>query len=174
MIKKIALLPILVLALLHIACAYIVIPEESGLSAVESKGWSAVATHVGKSETGDLRIELTIRNETADWSAMKAAAGKPALLTSGDGQTTNCDSAHISTGGHRLAPGFQMRGFSAGTKAAPEIQLIYVECKDAEASPGSRLTIDYSYVTGEYNYYYPEENQVTSTLEVDLDQAATD
>jgi hypothetical protein len=105
---------------------------------------------------------------------MQAAADKPAVLTDGDGKITNCDTVFVSTGGQRLAPNFQMRGFTAGVKAEPKIQPIYVECKGAEVSPGSSLSIDYSYVTGEYNYYYPEENKVDSRLEVDLDQIATD
>jgi hypothetical protein len=171
-----ALIPALVYTLLLSACCpYIVLPEEEDTSAsAASKGWSAVVTNVGQSEAGDLRIDITLRNETADWSAMQAAANKPAALTNGDGKITNCDTVFVSTGGHRLAPGFQMRGFTAGTKAEPKIQPIYVECKGAEASPGSSLSIDYSYVTGEYNYYYPEENRVDSTLEVNLDQSATD
>jgi hypothetical protein len=175
MSMKKALIPILVCALFLSACDYIVLPEDldTPISAA-SKGWSAVATNVGKSDAGDLHIDLTIRNETFDWSAMQAAAGKPAVLTAGDGKTTNCDTVLVSTGGHRLAPGFQMRGFTAGTKAEPKTQLIYVECKDAEAPPGSKLSVNYSYVTGEYNYYYPEANKVDSTLEVDLDQVATD
>ena len=173
-IKK-ALIPILACALLLCACDYIVLPEEVGTSAsAASKGWSAMATNIGKSDAGDLHVDLTIRNETADWSAMQAAANKPAVLTAGDGKTTNCDTVFVSTGGHRLAPGFQMRGFIAGTKAEPKTQLIYVECKGAEAVSGSKLSMDYSYVTGEYNYYYPEANKVDSTLEMNLDQVATD
>ena len=173
-IKK-ALIPVLACVLLLAACDYIVLPEDVDISAsAASKGWSAVATNIGKSDAGDLHIDLTIRNETADWSAMQAAANKPAVLTAGDGKTTNCDTVFVSTGGHRLAAGFQMRGFIAGTKAEPKTQLIYVECKDAEAAPGSKLSMDYSYVTGEYNYYYPEANKVNSTLEVNLDQVGTD
>jgi len=173
-IKK-ALIPILAGVLLLSACGYIVLPDDIDASAsTASKGWSAVATNAGKSETGDLRIELTLRNETADWSAMQAMADKPAVLTTGDGESTNCETVFVGTGGHRLAPGFQIRGFTAGTKAEPETQLIYVECKDAEATPGSKLAIDYSYVTGEYNYYYPETNKVDSTLEVNLDEVAAD
>jgi hypothetical protein len=133
-----------------------------------------VATNIGQPETGDLHIDLTLRNDTADWSAMQATTNKPAVLTTGDGKTTNCETVFVSTGGHRLAPGFQMRGFIAGKKAEPKTQLIYVECKDAEATPGSKLAVDYSYVTGEYNYYYPETNKVDATLEVNLDQVATD
>jgi len=173
-IKK-ALFPFLVCALLQLACAYIVFPEELDTSGSSvSKGWSAVATNVGKSDAGDLHIDLTIRNETANWSAMQAVADKPAVLTAGDGKTTNCDTVFVSSGGHRLAPGFQMRGFIAGTKAQPTTQLIYVECKGAEAAPGSTLSIDYSYVMGEYNYYDQEANKAESVMEINLDQVATD
>jgi hypothetical protein len=173
-IKKV-LIPILLHTLLVCACGYIVLPEEEDTSALgASQGWSAVATNVDQSDTGDLHIDLTIRNETFDWSAMQATADKPAVLTAGDGKTTNCATVFVSTGGHRLAPGFQMRAFIAGPKAEPRTQPIYVECKGAEMSPGSKLSIDYSYVTGEYNYYYQEANKVVSMLEVDLDQVATD
>jgi hypothetical protein len=133
-----------------------------------------MVTNAGRSDAGDLHIDLTIRNETGEWSAMQAAAAKPAVLTAGNGKTIKCDTVFVGTGGHRLAPGFQMRGYIAGTKAEPRTQLIYVECKGAEAAAGSTLTIDYSYVTGEYNYYYPDTNKVDSTLEVKLDQVATD
>ena len=170
-----ALLLVLACALLLCACDYIVLPEDldTGESG-ESKGWSAVVTNIGTSDAGDLHVDLTIRNETLDWSAMQAVADKPAVLTAADGKTTNCDTVFIGTGDHRLAPGFQMRGYTAGTKAKPTTQPLYVECRGAEAAPGSTLSIDYSYVTGEYNYYYPDTNRVDSTLEVNLDQVATD
>jgi len=173
-IKK-ALIPILACALLQYACAYIVLPEDldSPASGV-SKGWSAVVTNVGKSDAGDLHIDLTLRNETADWSAMQATAGKPAVLTTGDGKSTNCETVFVGTGGHRLAPGFQMRGFIAGTKAEPQTQLIYVECKGAEAAPGSKLSIGYSYVTGQYNYYEQDKNRAEGKLEINLDEMAVD
>jgi hypothetical protein len=161
--------------LLLCACDYIVLPEDlDSPTSGDSKGWSAVATSVGTSDAGDLRIELAIRNETGDWSAMQATADKPAVLKGGDGKTTNCDTVFVGTGGHRLAPGFQMRGYIAGTKAQPTTQLIYVECKGAQAAPGSTLSIDHSYVTGQYNYYYPDANKVNATLEVNLDEVAAD
>jgi hypothetical protein len=175
MSNKKALIPILLCVLLLFACDYIVLPEDiESSAAAASQGWSALATNVGQSEAGDLHIDLTLRNDTGDWSAMQAVANKPAVLAAGDGKTSNCETVWVSSGGHRLAPGFQMRGFIAGTKAEPKTQLIYVECKDAEAAPGSKLAIDYSYVTGEYNYYYPETNKVEATLEVNLDEVATD
>lgn len=169
---KRALIPILACALLLCGCDYIVLPE--GLeesSAAGSGAWSAVATGIA-SENGKLRIDITIRNDTGDWSAMQALPDKPAILTGGDGQSTNCATLFVGTGGHRLAPGFQMRGAIAGTKAEPTTQLLYVECQGVEATPGSKLAIDYRYVTGEYNYYYPDTNQADARLEIDLDELA--
>ncbi len=168
-VKK-ALIVILACALLLSACDYIVLPEEEAPTSTASKGWSAVVTNIGKSDAGDLHIDLTIQNETADWSAMQAATDKPAVLTTSDGQTTNCDIVFVSTGGHRLAPGFQTRGFIAGTKAEPKTQLIYVECKGAEAAAGSKLSFDYNYVSGEYNYYDKEANKASGKMELNLDQ----
>jgi len=172
-VKK-ALVPILICALLLSACDYIVLPEDlDDYNSQTSEGWSAVATNV-TSDAGVLRIDLTIQNKTGDWSAMQATADKPAVLTAGDGKTTSCDTVFVSTGGHRLAPGFRMRGYIGGTKAEQKTQLIYVECKGAEGAAGATLTINYSYVTGEYNYYYPDTNKVDATMEVKLDEVATD
>ena len=172
MSTKKALIPVLVCALFTLACNYIVLPEDLDTSSGESKGWSAVATNV-TSDAGHLHIDLAIRNDTNDWSAMQAVADTPAVLKAG-GETTNCDTVFVSSGGHRLAPGFQMRGFVGGTKAEPETQLIYVECEGAEAAPEATLSIDYVYFTGQYNYYEPEANKADGKLEIDLDQVATD
>jgi len=172
---KKALVPVLISVLLLSACDYIVLPEDlDSYNSQVSEGWNAVVTNVGKSDTGNLHVDLTIQNKTGDWSAMQATATKPAVLTARDGKATNCDTVFVGTGGHRLAPGFQMRGYVGGTKAEQKTQLLYVECKGAEAAAGSTLAIDYSYVTGEYNYYYPDENKVDATLEVKLDEVATD
>ncbi len=161
-------------AMLGFACKYIVVPADLELTTSKASGaWSAFATGVGKSDTGALRIEITIRNDTGDWSAMKAAEGKPAVLTSG-GKSSNCDTVFVGTGGHRLAPGFQMRGYTAGTASSPEVQRIYVECKGAEAAPGSNLVVDYGYVTGQYNYYEQDKNWVDAKLQVDLDKVVAD
>jgi hypothetical protein len=170
--NKKALIPILVCALLTLACSYIVLPEKASTpKAVKSKGWSAVVTNVGKTDAGDLHIDITIRNETFDWSAMQA--DQHAALKTVDGKTTNCDTVFVGTGGHRLAPGFQVRGYTAGTKAQPKTQLIYVECKGVQAAPGSTLSIDYSYVTGMLNYFEQDANKASGTLVLNLDQVAT-
>jgi hypothetical protein len=173
-IKK-ALIPVFIAyAFATLACVYVVLPEGLDLSASAASGsWSAVVTNVSESDTGDLHIDLTIRNDTGAWSAMQAIEGNPAILTSGD-QSTECDIVFVGTGGHRLAPGFQMRGYIGGTKAEPETQLLYVECPGAEVAPGSKLAIDYSYVTGQYNYYEPDKNKVDDTLEIDLDTVVAD
>ena len=171
--NKKALIPILVCALLSLACSYIVLPEKpSTPKAVKSKGWSAVVTNIGKTDAGDLHIDITIRNETFDWSAMQAS--KQATLKTADGKNTSCDPVFVGTGGHRLAPGFQMRGYTAGTKAKPQTQLIYIECKGAQAAPGATLSIDYSYVNGMLNYFEQEANKDSGTLVLNLDQVVTD
>jgi hypothetical protein len=162
-------------ALLLSACAYVVLPEgidEEPIS--ESAGWMGLATNVGAGENGSLRIDLTIRNDTGDWSAMQAVPGKPVQLQTAEGQTTDCESVFVGTGGHRLAPGFQMRGYTAGTKSELQTQLIYVECDAAEAGSGSVLVIDYSYVVGEYDYYEQDATKTDATMTVSLDDLRTD
>lgn len=170
-----ALIPFLIIInLLVSACVYIVLPE--GLDAAQSndsKGWSAVVTGVSQTEAGDLRIDLTIRNQTNDWSMMKAEDGKPAELNSG-GNTTECDASFVGTGGHRLAPGFQTRGYTGGTKSEPKTQLIYVECPGAQAAEGAKLTINYISYSGELDYYHQEEGSATGTIELELDKVETD
>ena len=172
---KKALILTVACALLLSACEYIVVPvEDASQTPVESKGWSAVVTNVVKSDAGDLHLDITIRNETGAWSAMQATTGKPAVLTTSDGKTTNCETVLIGTGGHRLAPGFQMRGFMTGKKTDPKIQPIYVECRGVAATPGSKLSFDYSYVTGEYNYYDQAANKADGKIELNLADIASD
>jgi hypothetical protein len=172
--KKV-LIPILLCALLSLACAYIVVPADLMFTptSTASQGWSGVVTNVGKSDAGDLHIDLAIRNDTQDWSVMQADEGKPALLVTGDGQTIDCDTVFAGTGGTSLAPGFQMRGYTAGTKKEPQTQLLYVECKGAAASPGSKVSINYSYVTGDYDLHVSSV-PVKATMTLDLDNVAQD
>jgi hypothetical protein len=166
---------IVAIALVLSGCDYVVLPpEESAPIGATSKGWTAVATAVGPAESGDLRIDLAIRNETGDWSAMEAVAGRPAVLTSGDGSQTDCATVVVGSGGHRLAPGFRMQGFMGGLKKDPTLERIRVECAGATASPGSKLAIDYAYVTGEYDYYDAKTTGTEGKLEVNLDELAPD
>jgi hypothetical protein len=169
--NKKALVPILVCALLTLSCSYIVLPDKpSTPKTIQSKGWSAVVTNVGQNDAGDLHIDITIRNETYDWSAMQAS--QEAALKTADGKTSSCDTVFVGTGGHRLAPGFHMRGYTAGTKALPKTQLIYVECQGAQPAPGETLTLDYSYVTGMLNYFEQDANKASGTLILNLDQVS--
>ncbi len=166
--NKLAYIPLLAGMFLVFACEYIVLPEmeDTGASYGENKGWNALATNIGKSDAGDLRIDLALHNDTGQWSAMQAAG--TATLTS-DGKKTNCATVFVSSGGHRLAPGFRMRGYIGGKKSEQKVQMIYVECAGAEAAPGSTLSLDYTYVTGDYNYYEQEKNKGSGTMTVDLD-----
>jgi len=176
--KTLLTLALLAYAVLSLACVYIVLPE--GLEAPkaaqeghEQKAWYAYATNVSQTAAGDLRIEITIRNDTGEWSTMRAVENKPAVLTS-SGKSTNCETVFVSTGGHRFAPGFQMRGYTTGNKSAPETQLLYVECKGAQAEAGAKLVIDYVSFQGELDDYKPEENKTTGKLELNLDDVVTD
>lgn len=160
------------------ACKYVVLATDYQVAAQEESeednvGWTAVATNIGNSDTGDVHIDITIRNETGEWSAMNAVAEKPAVLTS-DGTTTNCDTVFVSSGGHRLAPGFQMRGYIGGTKYEPVTQMLYVECPIPEISAGSTLSMDYVYFTGELDYYHQEDRMGSGVLELNLDEVAGD
>jgi hypothetical protein len=177
-VRKILVPTLLACVLFSFACVYIVLPE--GLEAPEVvegselKVWNAVVTNVGQSDAGDLHVDITIRNDTGDWSTMQALADEPAVLTLGDGTTANCDTVFVSTGGHRLAPGFQMRGYTGGKKDDLQTQLLYVECKGASVDAGSSLSIDYVSFGGDLDDYDPELNKTEGTLEVNLDEVVTD
>ena len=159
--------------LFSLACAYIVLPEGLEDVTTESKGWRGIPTRVTPTDDGAVRIDLALLNETGDWSAMMAADGAPAVLHSG-GEDRQCETVYVGTGGHRLAPGFQFQGYIAGSKSEPAVQPVYVECPGGAPVPGSTLSIDYSYVMGQYNYYEQDKGRVDTSLEVDLDQVAQD
>jgi hypothetical protein len=48
-----------------------------------------------------------------------------------------------------------------------------VECKGAAESPGSKLSIGYSYITGAYDLHVPSV-PTSETMDIDLDQVASD
>jgi hypothetical protein len=177
-VRKLLIPALLAYAFFSFACVYVVLPE--GLEAVEAvegselRVWNAVVTNVGKSDTGDLHIDITIRNDTGDWSTMQAVTDQPAVLTTSDGKTTNCDTVFVGTGGHRLAPGFQMRGYTDGKKGDLTTQLLYIECQGAEAATGSKLSIEYVSFGGILDDYDPEANKTEGTLELNLDEVVTD
>lgn len=154
------------------ACGYIVTPADESSPTPRAAGlWTAVATAVSQAD-GGLHVDLAIRNDTGDWSAMKATAGG-VTVTTGDGKTSPCATAFVGTGGTSLAPGFQMRGYIGGTKAEQETQPLFVECAGVAPAAGSRLAVSYTYTTGEFNYYSPAPPS-SGRLEVDLDKPVAD
>jgi uncharacterized protein YceK len=161
-------------AIVASGCGYIVTPDDlnpkpSASQGVPNKGWAVVATKAAAS--GDaLVVELTIRNDTGDFSEMHALAAKPATLSSG-GKSYSCDKVFVGTGGWFLAPGFQIRGYTAGTKAKPETQVMSVECAGASGASGGPLSLDYEYTTGDFLYYLPTP-PTDARLEVKLDAIA--
>ena len=155
------------------ACEYVVVPpDEDAPAGATGQGWTAVVTAIAPAGDGGLRVELTIENGTGAWSAM--AAQGSATLRRADGSTVPCPTVFVGTGGHRLGPGMRMRGYTGGTKAEPVTELLRVECDASEAGTGATLELDYSYVSGEYNYYDPDAGRATGRLEVPLDPPATD
>src|SRR6185503_17278104 len=174
-LKKMLIPTLLASTFFTFACIYIVLPEglENPDGGVEGV-WSAVVTNVGQSDAGDLRINITIRNDTGDWSTMHAVEDQPAVLTSSDGKTTNCDTVFVGTGGHRLAPGFQMRGYTIEKEDQLETQLLYVDCQGAVAAPGAKLSMDYASFGGDLDDYDPELNKAEGVLEFNLDEVVTD
>jgi hypothetical protein len=177
-VKKMLIMALLAYAIFTSACVYIVLPEGLEVKGAAEEGselrvWNAVATTIGQTETGDLHIDITIRNDTGDWSTMQAIESKPAVLLTGDGKSTNCDVVFIGTGGHRLAPGFQMRGYTTGRKPEVTTQPLFVECKGAQPSAGSKLTIPYVSFQGLLDDYTPDANKTNGSLEINLDQVET-
>jgi len=179
--SKKVLMPVLLLyTVLSLSCVYIVLPEgledAPGKRHAEDAVWAGIVTHVGESDTGALRVEITIRNDTGEWSTMRAADGKPAVLATSDGKTTHCGTVFVGTGGHRLAPGFQARGYTSDEGGQPETQLLYVECEGSADTSGATLSIDYVHFDGDLDYYVEieEENKVAGKLELALDEVVTD
>ena len=176
-VKKMLIPGLLVFTLFMSACVYIVLPEglenPETMDGVETGTWSAVVTNVGKSDAGDLHVDITIRNDTGNWSTMQAVTNKPAVLSTGDGKTVNCDTVFIGTGKHRFAPGFQTRGYTVNEGGELKTQPLYVECKGVEASAGSILSINYESFNGILDDYDPEANKIEGVLELNLDEVVT-
>jgi hypothetical protein len=167
-------LALVAITLLFAACDYIVTPaDESSPTPATAGLWTAVATGVSATPGGDLHVDLAIQNETGAWSAMQVAPSGAVVLGTADGHTTTCGTAVVGTGGASLAPGFRVRGYTGGTKTKPATKLLSVECQGAAPAAGSVLAIDYSYTTGEFNYYSPSSPR-KAKLQVDLDKVAAD
>lgn len=170
-------LPILIiislLVLISFGCKYVYVPEDLIAKRQESTGWAAIITNISTTENNSLHIDITLRNLTADWSTMQVDPGNAVTLVSG-GKSYACEEVNLSTGGHRLAPGFQMRGYTTGTLSDPQVQLNYVECEVANVEPGAQLLIDYEYFNGPLDYYHQDSNKFTGKFELSLDTVETD
>jgi hypothetical protein len=167
-----ALAAVALVALVASGCGYIVPPpDDSTPTPAADHGWGAVVTGVTEAG-GALHVDVAIRNDTGDWSALDAATTGSAHVTSG-GKTTDCGTVFVSTGGTSLAPGFVMSGYTGGSSTKPVVQQLYVECAGVSKSAGMTLAIDYSYVTGPFNYYSPS-TPTGATFSLDLDKVAAD
>jgi len=164
----------LICAVAVAGCGYIVTPHDDATPtpAIAAGEWTAVATKV-EAASGALHVDLSIRNDTGDWSAMGIDNGGSVKLVGSNGDTTACATAFVGTGGTSLPPGFSTRGYTGGTKAAPVTQLLSVECAGAAPAAGSKLAVNYSYTTGDFNYYRPSAPR-SATLQIELDSPATD
>ena len=167
-------LGVLVLCASLAGCDYIVVPESrSTPPPAEAEGvWTAVATQVEET-AGGLRVDLAVRNDTGDWSAMEMPEGRSAMLVDASGSSTQCDTAVVGTGGTSIPPGFIMRGYTGGTRFDPQVELLRVECAESAQGAGSKLRVPYTFTTGEFNFYRPDPAQ-SGTLVVDLDAPIAD
>ncbi len=140
------------------------------------KDWSLIPINITESPADDggiiLHVDLAARNDSGEWSSIAAAApkDKPTKLTGPDGKEYPCDTVQVSSGGHYLPPGFQMQGYISRREGK---QTLYVECKVPTSLSAGSLTIPYTLVTGEYDYYEKGQNVFQSQLKVDLAQATS-
>ena len=170
---------VVVVGLAVTGCDYIVPPIDNSTAtpALSGQGWGAIVTGVSEAN-GALHVDLSLRNDTGDWSAMNVAASS-AQVTDGSGKTSSCSTAFVGTsvfvndGGWFLPPGFVMKGYTSGSQAAPVTQLNYVECAGVAKAAGQKLAIKYTYITGPFNYYVPS-HKTSGTLNLELDKVVTD
>ncbi len=170
---------VIVLGLAVTGCDYVVPPYNSDTPtpAIASLGWAGFATNVSDAN-GALHIDVAIRNDNNDWSAMDIAASK-ASVTDSTGKSSDCGTVFVGTsvfvnnGGWYLPPGFIMKGYTAGTVAEPVTQLLYVECAGVAKAAGQKLSINFSYMMGPFNYYVASAVS-KGTFSLDLDKLATD
>jgi hypothetical protein len=169
---------LVVLGLLVAGCDYIVPPISFDTpTPVAGHGWTATVTGVSDAQ-GSLHVDLALRNDTNDWSAMDVAASR-ANVTDSSGKSSDCATAFVGTSvfvnssGWFLPAGFVMKGYTGGTVDKPQTQLIYVECAGVTKAAGEKLSISYSYITGPFNYYRASR-ATRGTLTLDLGKVVTD
>jgi len=160
-------------------CDYIVPPVnfDTATPPPTDNGWSGVALGVSQSN-GSLHVDLAITNNTAQWSAMDVTAST-AKVVDASGSSHDCATDYIGTskfvnsGGWYLPPGFVMKGYTGGTLQQPTTQPLFVECAGVSPAAGQKLSIDYKYITGAFNYYVATKPK-SANMKVDLDKVAAD
>ncbi len=146
-------------------------PAENASAA--GKGWVVIPLAVTQSAAGDLRVDLAVENDTGLWSTLAAAdlKEKPSTVTTADGKSVPCDVVEVGSGGHYIPPGFRFKGY---VNKKGETVPLHVECKGAGSSSGAKLTIPYTYIPGEYDYYAQEKGKTEGKFEVGLDKTTSD
>ncbi len=170
---------IIVMGLAVTGCDYIVPPLDNSTPTpiLTGKGWGGIVTGVSEAH-GALHVDISLRNDTGDWSAMNVATSS-ASVTDGSGKTSSCATAFVGTSvfvndsGWFLPPGFVMKGYTGGTLASPATQLNYVECSGVAKAAGQKLAIQYTYITGPFNYYLAS-HKTGATMNLSLDEVVTD
>jgi hypothetical protein len=173
-----SLVAIILLGIVAAGCDYIVPPiSYDSPTPVTGNGWAGIANGVSTAN-GSLHVDLSIVNNTNDWSAMDVGAST-AKVADSSGKTSDCGKVTVGTsvfvenGGWFLPAGFVMRGYTSGSNDAPTTNLLSVECAGVAPAAGQKLAISYRYMTGQWNYYVPS-TYVTAVMEVNLDKVASD
>ena len=122
-------------------CGYIVVPPEASAPVGAGvEGLDAPSpTSVEPGDGGDLQVELTHPQRDRRLERDAGRRGKPAVLTDGDGKTTDCATVVVGTGGHRSPRAADPGLPDAGRRTQPTTELIRVECAGATAGPGAKL-----------------------------------
>jgi hypothetical protein len=168
-----------ILGLSVTGCGYIVPPPEFGspTPVIVDKGWAGIVNGVSQAN-GALHVDLSVVNNTGDWSALNVSASKAQVIDS-SGKSTGCSKAYVGTsvfvndGGSYLPAGFVIKGYTGGSVSAPVVQPLYVECVGVATAAARTLKIDYTYISGSFNYYTASQKD-SATMTIDLTKVAGD
>jgi hypothetical protein len=168
-----------ILGLSVTGCDYIVPPPEFGspTPVIVNKGWAGIVNGVSQA-SGALHVDLSMVNNTGDWSALNVSASKAQVIDS-SGKSAGCSKAYVGTsvfvndGGWYVPAGFVMKGYTGGSVSAPVVQLLYVECAGVSTAAARTLKIDYTYISGPFNYYSASQKN-SGTISLDLTKVVGD
>ncbi len=173
-----ALAAVVLLGLAVAGCDYIVppIPDPATATPRGDVSWSAFVLGVSDN-AGSLHVDLALENDTGDFSGVDTLQSK-AKVTAG-GKTTDCGTVFFGTApfvndaGLEIPAGFIIKGYTAGTKAEPKVQPLFVECAGVAKGAGLKLSIDYTFITGDFYYFVPSPES-KKTVELNLDTVVSD